>query len=495
MQDNKTHIDNKTTELAWQEMKKILDQEMPSEKHNRRPLFWWYAAGIGLAAGIAAIWLVNFTPVENTGKTDIAITETNNSLPRINPGKNNNTETDKSLIAGNNPSRTDFVKKEKPNTSKNNILNKKDNSSIAENTSPSDYLKNTKGETTSKNNILNKKENNKKGGVQVNNFATIENINSENKELNILGFPQKTIAGKDLKTSNAAGNNIPEKEIQNINKAADGNIPKIKNTAEIASLPIAEIAPPTGKCPAVPVSKINPENIELLVYAAHSFPEINKSGGGIGTGLLASIPLGKSRLSLEAGLGYSYISQPLSYISSISESANIYEPGTLEYNELNDQLLTEIANATYDTNDPLPSALTVEALRPLGNLQLHYLQVPVTLSYRFKRFRFFGGLQAGVLLKGKNRSFRGGIFGNAGLKSADERVANTSALAQQFYPISPLSNFEMAANVGLGYDFSKRFGANLSYSTGLSDVIVSNEKKDYNRFYQFTLRYKIGSGN
>lgn len=197
-------------------------------------------------------------------------------------------------------------------------------------------------------------------------------------------------------------NSTPSIELEN---AASEEFAKISETLPIAveeetiakriptpnTLAINDLntfANPISANPIVPIDKINKNSIQLITEVSANFTS-KSSAGGLGASMLIKIPIKKSKFSVETGLGYSYLSQSLAYSVELSQNDNSTE--TVE-------AITDIA---YGNSNILKNTTSFEynsISLPTERLNLHYLQLPVSISYRLKRFRFHTGLQASLLL-------------------------------------------------------------------------------------------------
>ncbi len=433
MQDNNTHKDKNFTDRAWREMHALLDQEMPVKDKKRRFAFWWYAGGIAVAASLVGLWLINF-PQENTAglNENIAIEKTNENTSHSVQKKK------QSMIAENTANNKPRIKKSNFNTNKNNghkiDLNKNKNIALVEKPTP---------------------------------------------QIATSAQPDKTKGQFDFTKKNKTHN--------------EDLIPKNKNKIPglITFLPVKKIENDNIAKPEIQVGFDSKKRYGLIAQGSAYF-RIGNSAGGLGATLLADIPVGKNNFSIEAGLGYAYISQPLSYLIETREDSNSGS-GTSLIEAITEVAYSSSTLASFDmSTNNFPGPFLGSRTERFDRLDMHYLQLPAMLSYRAKRMRFSAGAQAGLLLAASGGQFDGSIFKRAG-SSTDQFIPigqNTVSSPESNRNKSDLSYFDLSAIVGVGYDFSPKYGLNLSYNTGLVDVIKSNSIKDYNRFFQLSMRYK-----
>ena len=98
MDKDNTHIESEFVDHSWQEMAKLLDQEMPVKKRKRR-VFWIFFLGIGLLSIIGMVYYRTDYTIEDTkptiksltipkeGKVATAKMPLNNNHSSINPKK------------------------------------------------------------------------------------------------------------------------------------------------------------------------------------------------------------------------------------------------------------------------------------------------------------------------------------------------------------------------------------------------------------------------
>ena len=98
--------------------------------------------------------------------------------------------------------------------------------------------------------------------------------------------------------------------------------------------------------------------------------------------------------------------------------------------------------------------------------KLNYLNVPVMAKYYVdKKFYLEAGPQIGFLLSAEQKAVAKGIYyGESAYET--ETVDNKSSL----------NSTDFGINIGLGFNFTDKIGANLRYTSGLSDI----DKEDSN---------------
>ncbi len=428
MQDKNTHIDGEFTDQAWQEMQAILDQEMPVRNKKRRFVFWWYTGGIAVAASLIGLWIVH-VPDEN-------IIEINNNITA---------ETILKPTEQTEPLNNDLL------TSENKVNNHSSNKKTAQ--------KNTE--------------------------KKLKDIDPEKIQNTAFTEKESYANTLDIQLDN------PESQVDYINeKIIDDQIGSSKNRLEtpglIAVSPVRAVKYDSEVQPSIPVSINKKKPFNLIVQGSALFRNDNHARG-LGANILASIPIGKNNFSIETGLGYAYISQPLSFLIELQETD--LGSGSGSFEAITDVAYSNVSflDLSNDLSANFPNAARTEQL---DRLDLHYLQLPVMLSYRIKRLRFSAGMQAGLLLVASSGgNFNGGVLNF--INSYDEEFISQPgplALADTAGK-SNLSYFDLSGSFGIGYDFSSKYGVNLFYNTGLIDVIKNNSAKDFNRLFQLSIRY------
>ena len=98
--------------------------------------------------------------------------------------------------------------------------------------------------------------------------------------------------------------------------------------------------------------------------------------------------------------------------------------------------------------------------------KLNYLNVPVMAKYYVdKKFYLEAGPQIGFLLSAEQKAVAKGIY-------YGESVYETETVDNK----SSLNSTDFGINIGLGFNFTDKIGANLRYTSGLSDI----DKEDSN---------------
>ena len=98
--------------------------------------------------------------------------------------------------------------------------------------------------------------------------------------------------------------------------------------------------------------------------------------------------------------------------------------------------------------------------------KLNYLNVPVMAKYYVdKKFYVEAGPQIGFLLSAEQKAVAKGIYYGETINET-EKVDNKSSL----------NSTDFGINIGLGFNFTDKIGANLRYTSGLSDI----DKEDSN---------------
>ncbi|HHM21837.1 MAG TPA: hypothetical protein ENJ20_07415, partial [Bacteroidetes bacterium] len=217
------------------------------------------------------------------------------------------------------------------------------------------------------------------------------------------------------------------------------------------------------------------------LYAATQFMP-GSTANGISAGYLREIYSAKSNhWTLEAGVGYAYINQPLHYTVSVSDSS-VTDPSTEIYIE-------EIANIAFSNESLIADLSTNNSLflknTTFNRLRLHYLTFPVQINYWKGRFWGNLGAETSLLLAAKNNQLQGGIF-----RMTDQLEAISPS--GQYQATRPgLANVDFSATFGAGILLSPCVGIHLQYKLGLNDIIHTNSQKDHNRFFRLAMQYRI----
>ena len=470
MQDKRLHINKKFTDRAWSEMKHLLDQELPTdEKRNKRPLIWWYTGAAVLAASVVAFFILfNFNTPQNNPenfqntpaviseydqKNNIEINENKLMNARndieINKNKSTNDQNNIETKINNYPKKAAI----NFNENKNNIKKEK---IIYENPTNSNFKNNIKNTTENPSNIIIEK-------------------NIPQKEIIIAGVEQQSTEQKYLSEKNS-----PNKK----NDPITTQTPNRHDIGHLTQLPLKKLDNPThSKPPIVPTKKFS-KSPGLVAYSSSIF-NFGRGTNGFDAGVLKKIEFKNKKWWLETGLGYSNLTQSLSYV--IEQEVN---PASMEAFEV-------VTDYTYGTNESRednnggfsnnqPSLILRNSLE---KLKLHYLNIPILMNRKFGRFFISSGIHTDVLLYASNGNTSGGFLQSLNdNKNENADLAPSNHFADRINS-EPYANFDFSGIIGGGFAFNKNVSAKISYHHGLKDVLKNNFDEDFNRYFQFTLRY------
>ncbi len=250
---------------------------------------------------------------------------------------------------------------------------------------------------------------------------------------------------------------------------------------EQPALDLFSIANPALDLPIEPFK----QNGKRWVVEASYMHALKNPASGAGIGLLMTKPLKNKNFSLQFGLAYSFVQQPLEV-----ELAGYQADGTGRFSEE-----VYFYGTSFDSEavSMIPSNAVVRTSRQYG-LNLHYLAAPIRLSCAFsKRFSMKIGLDAAMLLRAKSDFVDGGVL--EGLSFLDKSMVadNTPGMSEenltgQGYQVSP---FDLVTTAGLEYRISKRFSLSSQVRYGLIDVLPKNSTADFNRLLQMSLTYHL----
>lgn len=114
--------------------------------------------------------------------------------------------------------------------------------------------------------------------------------------------------------------------------------------------------------------------------------------------------------------------------------------------------------------------------------KLNYLNVPVMAKYYVdKKFYLEAGPQIGFLLSAEQKAVAKGIY-------YGESVYETETVDNK----SSLNSTDFGINIGLGFNFTDKIGANLRYTSGLSDIDKEdNNSEIYNSNIGISISYNF----
>lgn len=422
-------IDKKLTNHAWGEMQKLLDQEMPVAKRRRRFAWWWMALGFALvvATGAAAFFL------------DRSGTEAQPSA-EVAPMVAESTQQPEQQAAATGFSEGKMTEARPPNAIS------------------SDTASTAKA---------------KSGAPQMAPTPEPQAAAKEASGQEAPFFAEKTTESESTPAP------VPSE--------ASPVRPELLAPGALGLLAIQPLPIEQQDLPAANVEFALPHRVVLTAQAS-AFTAPNSGARGLGAGLLATLPLGKSRFSIETGLAFNYLQQPLFIVAD--EGSTDIDPTTLDpIFQYNDTRIT-FENSAVSNFDAL-SEQNQSSIRLKNRLDLYYLRLPVEVSYRSNRLRATVGMNTGLLLVSSSDFTTGGLL----LFNKNNRLDRSTGGSGIFADLSEkikVRTLDLAAVGGLGYDLSPTLGIDLRYRLGLTDVLPDNNAKDFNRFVQLSLRYRIG---
>lgn len=432
MQDKPVHITKKMTDKGWSEMNRLLDAEMPAPASRRRRLGWWFLL-LGLIIGLVSGVLI----VRYLNRPDVPLVDTNTpiaAVPQVNKDLEQNHEI---LPAG---------------------------ASVADPAIAGNNLQEVEVQLPSKSAGKSKQ--------------ILFNHDMAEKSVSSLSM----ISDKSLETVQTLPGNVNSPDTEN--KLSSAHPPAVNRATDAASLAILSVRQLDIPEKVIAVDrKTFPEtgSNSLIIYGSGLTAPGNLATGVAG-GLLKNTTLKNSRFSVEGGVGYAYIQQPISVIFSS-------QPGSVSVNST----FTEFKTLLGDAEIARSAASAGNAAKLLKKLQLHYLEIPVALKYRLTpRLNLTSGLNAGILLNSSSDYTTGGIFSapvNPNNLVQDEAEASFDYSGEE--PTVRLNYFDLAANAGVDFRISKRLETSLGYQFGMLDLIPDNGAGDFNRAVRVTLRYSL----
>jgi hypothetical protein len=197
----------------------------------------------------------------------------------------------------------------------------------------------------------------------------------------------------------------------------------------------------------------------------------NLAGGGFTIEAVGEKPL-SNRFSIEMGVGYAYLKQPIyAGVNAVNVSTS-EQDGRIGYD----------SNFTSD----LVSSPSIDTVYRNRYLDLHYLNLPVQVYYHLNnRLSVKAGINTGVLLASRSSYTQSGLLENFGLASEQK-----SSAGQLF----KVSIYDFAATAGISFRFNRAASLHFDYLHGLADVLPQNQVGDNNRLLKLGFRYNLSRG-
>jgi hypothetical protein len=436
MQDKDIHISKKFTNRAWGEMRKLLDEEMPAQDTGRRRVGWWFLF-IGLTAGLAGgMVLYNFY----TKKTPSSPSSTPTEQKKLDiPVAGITTPRNEISIAApaNEPKIGDKSFAKEPSARH-----------IASNTAE------------------------KPDAVSTQKTFSHEGILPSSLSVQIV---PNTLSPSTEESAMLAENN----QLKVAPEASTPNPP-----VDLTQLPGLELLPlPDGKAFSFAATLPNGRPFTWTAFGS-GITGLTEQANGLAAGVLATRRVNDSRFSIESGLGYAFIQQPLTilFTASAVSTPNSPAPGFNDYQAF----LGESSINKQSGHQGYAAARLVKSLN------LHYVNLPLAVNYRMTpAFRVQGGLNVGVLVYNSSNFATGGIWNRQSESiTLDEQEAKALGQSGNIAP-AHLRNLDFAAVAGIGYRLTSRLDVNLQYQAGLTDIIPDNQSGDHNRLLRFSLLYLL----
>ncbi|MFQ5446008.1 MAG: hypothetical protein ACE5FF_03675 [Saprospiraceae bacterium] len=412
-------IDKEFTDLAWAEMSRVLDREMPVAaplRKRRAAAWWWLLAGLGLGAGIAGLWFssIEELPPPALGERPVAQTEKQGQYETSSPVIGNTKTVE--------PVPMDVATPPPPAPSSSNA------------------------------------------GTAIMPVSTSYSTAFEQHPPASHGNPQPPALANPLVTEHDA-------------------LAGTRSTFSVSGLASLSLAPLPERQPelrlAVAEQHGGKSRPEFLAYASALTSPVS-GGSGLAAGAMVAFPLKNPRLSIETGLGYNYIRQPLSILAPDGEDASSSTPAE-----------DENQNVVYGFEDLTSKAEYLESnyLLATQDLGLHYAEVPVHFSFQASpKWQFVAGLNMLVLLE-SSPGFTGGGLLDA-VTAVQEDMANGGPFSNGISSSTlhvPLSKIDAQLSAGARYRLNQRWSVGLQYQTGTVDVVKSNGAADYHRLLRLSL--------
>lgn len=476
MQDNYTKIDKKFTNLAWAEMEKMLDKEMPVQKEKRRGwkryfLLLLLLIGVGVAFG----WMALSDEVEKEKppqNEEIPIAQVDN-LKNIKYAKTIDSQS---------------VKNDKTNTLTNKAGLSKTFNELEKTQSQSSNPSKSGTKNYANSSVQNlKKSKNNSEVLKFEKSNLIANNESENKDEVIVLNPNRANEGINSKLEkwNDSRNEIEE------------------NLEAIASLTLNELDYENThglECATSidPVQKKGILHPDVLKIKSNGIFHPVYTYDGISGGIAAEYPFENKRWGIETGAFYDYIqTDPTVNSSGIFslQADELFSP--IEENLALAEYVVILDNSRYNVSISNGSVLggiadldsnSVYSVLKLP-MNLHYLRLPFDLFYKISpKWKVRGGMNLAFLLASPSTT-TGGIFSSKSIsnKNIDPLSADVNGLGNK----TPIHNMDVGVSLGVDYQLSKKLELGFQYNHGLVDHLSLNNLNSHNQYFQLSLAYKF----
>lgn len=431
MQDNRKHIDKAFVDQAWDNMRAMLDQELPTsaEKKKRRLIFgWWGLAILGLLVSSTALGIAYWNNKEFQSNP-IASPKAVAVAPTISDRPKNAEASERPTVP-----------------------------SVATNTQmPTDAFQNqtAKKQVHAKSNQYNLPRQAPVGQYVEQPSALVKKA--------ILSSPSEGLV--------EVINSEQSKELANSSYQAPEMLvgPSLIQLNPPKALPVS-----FGLTVGQPIIAKEPSKWHYGVEG-NGMSAIRSKGLGGSVNFFAAKRLENSRWSIDVGLGYTYLQQPLSVVISQTESqvsTNVGLVDELEYG------LTTGSSKIADQN--AAQGIRTDYDQPL---HLHYATLPIRFNYKLgSRFLISAGAQTAFLVHSKSKFTQGGVF--------DSSYPTFEAYNIDSSPIK-IAWLDLSAIGSAGFMFNSRTTMEIGYKMGLLDVLPNNSLKDKNRMAFFGMRYQF----
>ncbi len=446
MQDNYPHIDKRTIDQGWGEMKKILDAKMPVAVKKEPAWKRYLLLLFFLLIGIGVTWGILVT--------------------------------------------SEFFKEEVPQKEEKPIAKNIETSILPSKIEQKDKQVKTKEQDANLENSINE-----------NKLEVIEPIKSVKKLVSNdpLESNQSSIQKRkqDFKVDDITNTSLHVVGAKKEERKAVIVAPSIVQLSShnIPDLPITELHYQVELENSTAYSADSKKDSKfsfkgLKIKAGEKFHP-TKAVGGPSLGLVSDFKYKDTKIGFETGLNYDYIvanpfeGQAIPNSNKV-ESSGAGNSGILDYNgifspELENSLIG-IERARGDTS--VFNFIVVP-------VALHYLTIPLEIYYRVgTRVKLQGGLNIAMLASAP-ASTTGGVFDNLNFNSFSADLLSAEDNNEYNREPTKINQFDLSFSVGSFYEISRFWELGIKYHFGLVDPLGLSQVKSHNRYFQLSVAYKF----